>query len=247
MAISWRDSPLVFRRIESLTDARKIHRASIYGIVACTHGLGTPDSQLDPALAYTTRGLEYLVWWEVSYLTAAGIIKASIGVAVIRIALERRYRYTIYALVFLSSAACVGGIIWELAACRPISTRWNIYAGSCVVPGLLQISYAITAMTVITDAGFALVPILILRRLSMVPRIKYSLMFVLALGSVAALAAVCRYPFLGYFGAEHNYLCKRLLGRTDAAVLRDAKGKIGPVMLTMLSRQQRLDSALVRD
>lgn len=77
-----------------------------------------------------------------------------------------------------------------------------------MVPGLVQISYAITAVTVITDAGYALVPIFILRRLSMVPRIKYGLMFVLALGSVAAIAAVCRYPFLGYFGAEHNYLCK---------------------------------------
>lgn len=170
--------------------------------------MGTPDSQLDPLLFYSTRALEYFVWWEISYLIAAGLIKTSIGVAVIRIALERRYLYTIYVLLFLSVAACVGGVIWEIAACRPISTRWNIFAGTCVVPGLVQISYAITAVTVITDAGYALVPIFILRRLTMTPRIKYALMFVLALGSVAALAAVCRYPFIGYFGAEHNYLCK---------------------------------------
>lgn len=155
-----------------------------------------------------TRGLESFIWWEIAYLVAAGLIKTSIGVAVIRIALERRYLYTIYILLFLSVASCVGGVIWEVAACSPISARWNVYAGTCVVPGLVQISYAITAVTVITDAGYALVPIFILRRLSLVPRIKYGLMFVLALGSVAALAAVCRYPFLQYFSAEENYLCK---------------------------------------
>ncbi|KAJ4405906.1 hypothetical protein N0V82_010237 [Gnomoniopsis sp. IMI 355080] len=151
--------------------------------------MGIPDSALNPALAYKTRGLELLVWWEMAYLIAAGFIKTSIGVAVIRIALERRYCYTIYVLLFLSIASCVGGVIWELAACRPISTRWNVYAGTCVVPGLVPIAYAITAVTVITDAGYALVPIFILRRLSMQRRVKYGLMFVLGLGSVAAFAA----------------------------------------------------------
>lgn len=145
-----------------------------------------------------------------SYLVTAAFVKTSIGVAGIRIALERRYRYTIYGFVAVSNVACIGGIIWQLAACRPIETRWNPYVGTCNVPGLVPIAYAITAVTVVTDAGYALVPILILRRLSMAPRIKYGLMFVLALGSVAAIVSVLRYPFIVYFTSTHNFLCKHL-------------------------------------
>lgn len=174
------------------------------------YGLGTPDSQLSPLELYSYRSLEYNVWWEVSYLIASALIKTSIGVAVLRIAFERRYRYTIYLFLFVVNAACIGGVIWELAACRPIATRWNPYVGSCNVPGLIPIAYGITVVTVITDAGYALVPIFILRRLSMMPRVKYGLMFVLALGSTAAIASVCRYPFIVYFAATQNFLCKRM-------------------------------------
>lgn len=73
----------------------------------------------------------------------------------------------------------------------------------------------------------------------MTPRIKYALMFILALGSVAALAAVCRYPFIGYFSAQHNYLCKP---PSETAFSRRGKSLS---MLTMHFRQQRLDSSLV--
>lgn len=154
------------------------------------------------------RSLQYNCWWEVSYLFTSALVKTSIGVAVIRIALERRYRYTVYAFLGFTNAACIGGVIWQIAACRPIATRWNPYVGSCNVPGLVPIAYAITAVTVITDAGFALVPIFILRRLTMSPRVKYGLMFVLALGSVAAFASVARYPNVKYFDATEDYMCK---------------------------------------
>lgn len=103
-----------------------------------------------------------------------------------------------------------------------------------MVPGLVQISYAITAVTVITDAGYALVPIFILRRLSMTPRIKYALMFVLALGSVAALAAVCRYPFIQYFSAEHDYLCK---SQSESYGQLFFLAEQNPSVLTRLCRQ----------
>lgn len=188
-----------------------ISRCCTYGILNALYGLGFPDSHLEPNLpAYMFRSLQYNVWWELSYLISSTLIKTSIGVAVIRIALKRRYRYTTYVFVIVSCAICVVGVIWELAACAPISSRWNPYDGACKVPGLIQLSYLVTAVTVVTDAGYALVPIFILRRLSMMPRVKYGLMFVLALGSVAAVASVCRYPFIGYFAAEHDYLRKSI-------------------------------------
>ncbi|CAN8103329.1 unnamed protein product [Discula destructiva] len=179
---------------------------SVYAFLGAAYGIGTPDSELDPLLPYAFRGRQYNTYWEVSYLFASALVKTSVGVAVIRIALERRYRYTIYAFIFASNATCIGGVIWEFAACRPVSTRWNLYEGSCNIPGFLVLTYGVTAVTVVTDAGYALVPIFILRRLSMRPRIKYGLMFVLALGSVAAIASVVRYPFIVYFNVEEEYL-----------------------------------------
>lgn len=149
------------------------------------------------------------MWWELTYLIASALVKTSIGVAVIRIASERRYRYTIYALVIGSIASCLGGIIWELAACRPVASRWNPYIGKCTLPGIVVLGYAITVVTVITDAGYALVPILILRRLSMRRRVKYGLMVVLALGSFASIVSVLRYIFIKYSDeALPDYLCK---------------------------------------
>lgn len=158
--------------------------------------------------AYATRVLEYNLWWEVSYLISAALVKTSIGVASLRIAFQRRYRYTIYASLALSNAACIGGVIWELAACRPLAARWNHEAGTCDAPGLAAISYAITTVTVITDAACALVPVLILRNVTMRPRMKYSLMVVLALGSTAAFASVARFPFVPYFKVQENFLCE---------------------------------------
>lgn len=188
----------------------KYRRACTYAILSACYGLGIPDSELNPLAAYQTRALEYNVWWEICYLISAALVKTSVGVASIRIALERRYRYTVYGCVAVSNAACIGGVIWELAACRPIATRWDTEIGSCYVPGLVPIAYAITTITVLTDAGYALVPVFILQGILMRPRVKYALMVVLAMGSTAAIASVARYPFVPYFNATENYLCELL-------------------------------------
>lgn len=154
------------------------------------------------------RAIEYNVWWEISYLISAALVKTSVGVAGVRIALDRRYRWTIYGCVTLSNVANVGGVIWEVTACSPIASRWNPEAGTCNVPGLIPISYVVTTMTTITDGACAVVPVLILRGLQMPPRRKYALMVVLAMGSTAAIACLARLPFVPYFNVKENFLCE---------------------------------------
>lgn len=182
----------------------------VYGILSAIYGLGMEDSQLHPLEAYKLRALQYNFAWEIGYLVTAALVKTSIGVAVIRIALQRRYLYTIYAMVIIAVLTCVTAVIWEFAACRPLASRWDSEVGSCVIPGYVPISFAVGGLTVITDAAYSIVPVFILRRSMMPPRIKYGLMVVLACGSLAAIVSLAKFPFVPYFVADDDYLCESI-------------------------------------
>lgn len=78
-----------------------------------------------------------------------------------------------------------------------------------------NISYFISASSIITDWACAILPCFIVWKLNMKRKLKVSVAVVLALGAVASLSTIVRLPYLGAYTAPVDHYCKsRLLRRT---------------------------------
>lgn len=164
-------------------------------VVGNCYGFGVPLEKLDEA--YIPIGLKYFTLAEMSYCVCSGSIKVSIGIALVRtICVQRRYRYAVWLTIALSTASFLGVFIWFLVSCRPIAASWDRTAGLCRYDGYLPLVYFTFSVAVATDAAFATIPVLALRRLRMARRTKYPLMAVFSLGSLAAVASVGRFPLV---------------------------------------------------
>lgn len=175
--------------------------------MACYYGLGTPDDELNDRII--TTGKEYMTWWDACYLISLSLVKTSIAIAVVRIAPGLRHRYYIYVCITLSNVTFMGALVWLLASCQPLAARWDSSLGTCAATELMApLSYAATVIAVVTDAGCAIIPVMIVRKLEMTSRVKYALMVVLAMGSLASVASLARFAFVPYYNETYNYLCK---------------------------------------
>lgn len=154
------------------------------------------------------RAAEYYDFWEIFYLISVCLVKTSIGLAVVRISITRRYSIPIWAFVIINNLTFLGALIWLLQSCRPFAARWNSALGTCNSDGILAVLYTSVAVSCITDAGCAIVPVFIVRKLQMPSQVKYALMAVLATGGLAAVFSVARFGILHYLAATEEYLCK---------------------------------------
>lgn len=189
-----------------------------YVILAACYGIGTPDEELNEALA--VRALLYYQAWEVSYGFAIGLAKTSIGVAILRIAVQKQHRVAVWTLLVVSNLGYVAAIIWCLASCSPRGMPRNLMTGTCAGSGLIMpLAFCVVLVAVITDAGFAVVPILVVRGLQMPPRLKLTLIAVLGMGSLAAFSSVARLPFVRFLSARYGTLCTSYRGKPRCVLL----------------------------
>lgn len=157
------------------------------------------------------KTIYYQVWWNSFLVVGLCFTKTSIGVAIVRISIHKRYDYMIYAILAVSNLSFISLFIWILASCTPVAARWNPYLGTCHTEGLLPMVYLTTTTAFISDAGCAIIPILILRELMLPRRTKYALMCVLAMGGVTVVIALARFPFIKYlsvYSIRKDALCK---------------------------------------
>lgn len=178
-------------------------------VVGNCFGFGVPPEKLKEA--YISVGLKYFTLAEMTYCVSSASIKTSIGITLVRtICVQRRYRYAVWLTIALSAAAFLGVLAWFLTSCRPVAATWDRAAGRCRYDGYLPLVYLTFSVAVATDAAFAVVPVLALRRLRMPRRTKYPLMAVFSLGGLAAVASVGRFPFVPNMADRFSleFLCK---------------------------------------
>lgn len=178
-----------------------------YSILAATYGLGTPDHELTQPLA--VRGIQYNTWWEVSYCVSISFTRTSIGIAVFRVAVQKSHRLACWCLILVSNLTYLGGMIWALSHCNGEDALWNALSGHCTGDSIiLPLSYIVLITAALCDAGFVLVPFLVVRNLQMRQRLKYTLMAVMAMGSLAAVFSTARLPWIPYLPVKFGTLCK---------------------------------------
>ncbi|KAJ5963583.1 uncharacterized protein N7479_003459 [Penicillium vulpinum] len=150
-------------------------------------------------LNYATQGI---------YMWAIGLVKISIGLFLLRFASVKRFRifiWVVMVLMALYTAICFLTLIFE---CQDIRANWDPSVKSkCFSPHqLLTLSYTNTALNILTDLIFAVLPVFMLRHLQVNRRVKASLICILGLGIFACAAAFVKLSILPNYGRTGDFL-----------------------------------------
>lgn len=175
--------------------------------------MGTPDDRLgnDPSAldAYKIRGTEYFTYWQFCIGLSICLVKASISIALLRLATAKAHRIILWVVVVSSGATGAGAFTSLFIVCKPLQATWNPGLGQCIPYSLVtNLSYIFSAVTIPTDFVCAILPLFIFRRLQMPRRTKNTLLAILGLGMFAGLGTIVRVPYMHYYNAEQDRLCK---------------------------------------
>lgn len=121
--------------------------------------------------------------FQVLYCASLIFIKSSICVALIRLVISKRLLYTLYAILALSASYGFIAMMTVLLQCKPLKATWDPSAGTCSNEAIIvHISYFVTACSITTDFACAVMPFIILWKLQMSRRLKFTVAAMLSLG-----------------------------------------------------------------
>ncbi|KAK8085839.1 hypothetical protein PG997_007110, partial [Apiospora hydei] len=147
---------------------------SILCVLDCFAGLGSRDEKV---LANPWNGpaaTMYLVLWQITYAWSLPFIKCSICFSLFRITQERRHTIPLICIMVLATFSAILGFIAVVITCQPIAKNWDPVLqndpnyGECMDYSIIQnISYFISASSIVTDWACALLPCFIVWNLNM--------------------------------------------------------------------------------
>ncbi|KAI1097434.1 hypothetical protein F4804DRAFT_171868 [Jackrogersella minutella] len=157
--------------------------------------LATPD--IEKAMMY---------WWlcYIWYCLTMIASKISIGLFLLRIAIQKIHHYIIYVNLVLT---VISGLIFFFVTvfqCNPIPYFWlrmnGVSQGTCISMDIIvALTYLYSAINVICDFTFATLPIVLIWGLQMDKRTKVALIPILSMGCVASSAVVVRLAYIEDF------------------------------------------------
>lgn len=135
--------------------------------------------------------------------------KLSIGVFLLRITIQRVHHYILYLAMLCSVVSGLVFFFVTLLQCQPITYFWNKdQDGTCINPSIIAaLTYLYSAISMVCDFTFALLPLHIIRGLQMNIRTKYALIPILGMGCIASIAVVIRFAYIKDF-EDPDFLCK---------------------------------------
>ncbi|KAI0601560.1 hypothetical protein F4775DRAFT_589337 [Biscogniauxia sp. FL1348] len=112
---------------------------------------------------------------------------SSIAILLLRIAIQRSYRYPLWFVIIATIIGCVVPGVVAITLCRPLSAQWDPSAGTCGdYTVIINLSYAVSVITVVTDYICAITPGILIRSLNITRQQKVPLMITLSLGILAS-------------------------------------------------------------
>ncbi|KAI1502584.1 hypothetical protein F5X99DRAFT_378488 [Biscogniauxia marginata] len=170
---------------------------------AAYYGLGTHDSQL--SAAQKSLALELIFFFQLSEAAFTILVKSSIAIFLLRIATQKRYRYPLWFVIIATVIGCVVPGVVVITLCQPLSAQWDPSAGTCGdYTIIINLSYAVSVITVVTDWVCAILPCILIRSLNILSHQKIPLMITLSLGILASAASIGRMPYLQYYDTERE-------------------------------------------
>ncbi|KAI2466705.1 hypothetical protein F4781DRAFT_339993 [Annulohypoxylon bovei var. microspora] len=188
-------------------------------LVGVQNGLGRHDKSLDQF--HEIQALMYQALATATYVLNMWLIKLSIGIFLLRLATQKRYRYTLYASIVVVSIWSIVLFFWNIFQCNPVAAQWdytileNDSTSHCVsADEIVSAAYGLSIMTILSDWLYALIPIPMLWKVKMTTQTKLTVVIVLGLGIFASIATLVRLKFL----ADLTDMADILHAGTDAMV-----------------------------
>ncbi|KAH7033150.1 uncharacterized protein B0I36DRAFT_383072 [Microdochium trichocladiopsis] len=185
----------------------------------CYHGLGRHNKSL--SVYNEINSLKWQALATATYILNMWLIKMSIGLFLLRIATQKRYRYTLYGALGVVTVWSLVLFFWNIFQCNPVEAQWDLQIlandpnARCVSPEeVVKGAYALSVMTILSDWLFALLPIPMVWSVKMSLQAKVTVMAVLGVGVFASIATLVRLKFL----SDLTDLEDILFAGTDAMV-----------------------------
>lgn len=89
-----------------------------------------------------------------TYVLNMLLLKYSIGIFLLRLAMRKLYSYIIWASLVVVTIWSIVILVWNILQCDPIQGQWDITITNrkCVTTGqILAAAYSVSVMTIVTD------------------------------------------------------------------------------------------------
>jgi hypothetical protein len=127
---------------------------------------------------------QYWFFCEIFYTLSTAALKISIGLFLLRIAVDRIHIWIIRWIMILNVLFAVPYCLLVTFQCRPISFWWDLnpdHHGKCISPDVIMIlTYVVSVLNSMADWTFGLLPFFIVRKLQMKKQTKILVISILA-------------------------------------------------------------------
>ncbi|RSM11037.1 hypothetical protein CEP52_003241 [Fusarium oligoseptatum] len=154
------------------------------------------------AIKDVTDEVDALKWQALAtatYVLDMMFIKLSIGVFLLRLSVKPVYTWIIWISLAIITIWSTVIFFWNMFQCSPVEKQWDfrITGGHCVTADqIVSAAYAISAMTIVSDWLYAILPIPMLWTVKMTKTAKATVIVILGLGIFASIATLVRLRFL---------------------------------------------------
>jgi hypothetical protein len=159
------------RHNAALSKQNEIQAVKVYTVITLLFNL----------LTYT----KYQALATILYISTMGFVKVSIGIFLLRIAIQKRYIYILRISIVIIALWTIGIFLFEIFQCQPVAAQWDttILGGHCVpAESFVEGAYAFSVLAVLSDWLYALLPIPIMWNVQMTIQAKVGVIGILALG-----------------------------------------------------------------
>ncbi|KAH7264007.1 hypothetical protein B0J15DRAFT_524192 [Fusarium solani] len=161
-------------------------------------GLGRHNEAIKDDAA-EVNALKWQALATATYVLDMMFIKLSIGVFLLRLSVKPVYTWIIWISLVIITIWSTVIFFWNMFQCSPVEKQWDfrITGGHCVsADQIVSAAYAISAMTIVSDWLYAILPIPMLWTVKMTKTAKATVIVILGLGIFASIATLVRLRFL---------------------------------------------------
>ncbi|KAF2129613.1 hypothetical protein P153DRAFT_376043 [Dothidotthia symphoricarpi CBS 119687] len=159
---------------------------------------GTGRHMADLTAENAMKAMRY--WWicYIGYCLSMIAAKISIGLFLLRVTVSKIHRWIIFIAMGLSVLTGLTFFFVTLFQCSPISFFWNQnQPGSCVPTDvIIALTFLYSAVAIITDFTFAILPFFLIMGLNMSMNMKVMLIPILGMACIASVAVVVRLAYV---------------------------------------------------
>ncbi|OAG05941.1 uncharacterized protein CC84DRAFT_1063901, partial [Paraphaeosphaeria sporulosa] len=161
-----------------------------FAYTAIAHGWGKPMAYVTPYDLKLALMMQFGM--QFAWLLSLCLVRLSVAASLLRFNSSIWWRYTLYFIMGLQSLITMSYVVIQLGQCTPISASWETVPDVKCWPTdpIVNYGWAVSAIYILMDLAFSLLPIKLIRGLSRSTAEKVLIGFLMSLGLLAT-AILC--------------------------------------------------------